>query len=41
MAAREFRQVNPNAKAHAGHSMKLVADLDHMHLIDGESGRVL
>jgi hypothetical protein len=27
--------------AHAGQNMKLVADLNHMHLIDGESGRVL
>jgi multiple sugar transport system ATP-binding protein len=34
-------RVNPTAKAQAGQSMKLVADLNHMHLIDGESGRVL
>ncbi|MEN3353621.1 MAG: multiple sugar transport system ATP-binding protein, partial [Betaproteobacteria bacterium] len=34
-------RVNPAAKAHAAQSMKLVADLNHMHLIDGESGRVL
>jgi multiple sugar transport system ATP-binding protein len=34
-------RVNPAAKAQAGRSMKLVADLNNMHLIDGESGRVL
>ena len=34
-------RVNPGAKAQAGRSMKLVADLDNMHLIDGESGKVL
>ena len=34
-------RVDPAAKAEPGGSMKLLADLDHMHLIDGESGRVL
>jgi multiple sugar transport system ATP-binding protein len=34
-------RVNPTAKAAAGQSMKLVADLNHMHLIDEESGKVL
>jgi multiple sugar transport system ATP-binding protein len=34
-------RVNPAAKAQAGQSMKLMADLNHMHLIDGESGKVL
>jgi multiple sugar transport system ATP-binding protein len=34
-------RVNPAAKAQDGQSMKLVADLNYMHLIDGESGRVL
>jgi multiple sugar transport system ATP-binding protein len=34
-------RVSPTAKARDGCSMKLVADLNNMHLIDGESGRVL
>jgi multiple sugar transport system ATP-binding protein len=34
-------RVNPAAHAESGRNMKLVADLDHMHLIDGDSGRVL
>ena len=34
-------RVNPAAGARDGHSMKLAADLDHMHLIDGKSGQVL
>ena len=34
-------RVNPNAGAQAGQRMRLVADLDHMHLIDNASGKVL
>ena len=34
-------RVNPNAGAQAGQRMQLVADLDHMHLIDDASGKVL
>ena len=34
-------RVNPNAGAQAGQRMRLVADLDHMHLIDDASGKVL
>ena len=34
-------RVNPNAGAQAGRRMKLVADLNNMHLIDEASGRVL
>src|SRR4051812_3346865 len=34
-------RVNPNAGAQAGKTMKLVADLSNMHLIDEASGRVL
>jgi multiple sugar transport system ATP-binding protein len=34
-------RVSPNAGARDGQGMKLMADLNNMHLIDGESGRVL
>jgi len=34
-------RVNPAAKAEGGRNMMLVADLNHMHLIDAGSGRVL
>jgi multiple sugar transport system ATP-binding protein len=34
-------RVSPNAGARAGARMRLVADLDHMHLIDDGSGKVL
>jgi multiple sugar transport system ATP-binding protein len=34
-------RVAPATKGEPGGSMQLFADLDHMHLIDGESGRVL
>jgi len=34
-------RVNPNAGARAGARMRLVADLNYMHLIDDESGNVL
>ena len=34
-------RVSPNAGARAGAPMKLVADLDNMHLIDNETGKVL
>jgi hypothetical protein len=34
-------RVNPAARAQAGQRMKLLADLNRMHLIDGQSGRVL
>jgi multiple sugar transport system ATP-binding protein len=34
-------RVNPAAGARDGRSMRLVADLNHMHLIDGQSGQVL
>jgi multiple sugar transport system ATP-binding protein len=34
-------RVNPNAGARAGERMRLVADLNYMHLIDDASGRVL
>jgi multiple sugar transport system ATP-binding protein len=34
-------RISPAAHAESGHNIKLVADLDHMHLIDGNSGRVL
>ena len=34
-------RVNPNAGARAGERMRLVADLNYMHLIDDESGKVL
>ena len=34
-------RVNPNAGARDGGHMKLVADLNNMHLIDDESGKVL
>jgi multiple sugar transport system ATP-binding protein len=34
-------RVSPNAGARAGGRIKLVADLNHMHLIDDESGKVL
>ena len=34
-------RVNPITNAAAGGRAKLVADLNHMHLIDDESGRVL
>jgi multiple sugar transport system ATP-binding protein len=34
-------RVSPAAKAQDGRSMKLAADLNNMHLIDGDSGRVL
>ena len=34
-------RVNPGAGAESGRTMKLVADLNNMHLIDGNSGRVL
>jgi multiple sugar transport system ATP-binding protein len=34
-------RVNPNAGAQSGQRMRLVADLDHMHLIDDASGKVL
>jgi len=34
-------RVSPNAGARAGAPMRLVADLDHMHLIDDRSGKVL
>jgi len=34
-------RVSPNAGAQGGQRMQLVADLDHMHLIDDTSGKVL
>ena len=34
-------RVGPNAGAQAGARMKLVADLENMHLIDDETGKVL
>ncbi|MEQ9134003.1 MAG: sn-glycerol-3-phosphate ABC transporter ATP-binding protein UgpC [Thalassobaculum sp.] len=34
-------RVNPAAGAEAGQPMQLLADLNHMHLIDGQSGVVL
>jgi hypothetical protein len=34
-------RVNPRVRTQNGGAMKLMADLDHMHLIDSESGRVL
>jgi multiple sugar transport system ATP-binding protein len=34
-------RVNPNAGAQAGQRMKLVADMNRMHLIDDDSGKVL
>ncbi len=34
-------RVSPAAEAESGRNMKLVADLNNMHLIDGNSGRVL
>jgi multiple sugar transport system ATP-binding protein len=34
-------RVNPNAGARAGQRMRLVADLNHMHLIDDQTGVVL
>ena len=34
-------RVNPNAGAQAGRPFKLAADLDNMHLIDDQSGKVL
>ena len=34
-------RVNPNAGAQDGGRMKLVADLNNVHLIDDESGKVL
>jgi multiple sugar transport system ATP-binding protein len=34
-------RVSPDAHAESGRNMKLVADINHMHLIDGNSGRVL
>ncbi len=34
-------RVNPSAGAQAGQRMRLVADLNHMHLIDDASGKVL
>ena len=34
-------RTNPSANAQAGALLKMLADLDHMHLIDDESGRVL
>ena len=34
-------RVNPAAGARDGQKMKLVADLNHMHLVDQKSGRVL
>ena len=34
-------RVNPNAGAQTGGKMRLVADMNHMHLIDDESGKVI
>jgi len=34
-------RTNPAVNAQPGRPMKMLADLDHMHLIDDESGRVL
>jgi multiple sugar transport system ATP-binding protein len=34
-------RVNPNAGAVAGQHIKLIADLNHMHLIDDNTGRVI
>jgi multiple sugar transport system ATP-binding protein len=34
-------RVNPNAGAQPGKSLSLVADLNHLHLIDNQSGKVL
>jgi multiple sugar transport system ATP-binding protein len=34
-------RTNPAAGAQAGAPLKMLADLDHMHLIDDETGRVL
>ena len=34
-------RVNPAARAEGGRPMTLVADMNHMHLIDGASGKVL
>jgi multiple sugar transport system ATP-binding protein len=34
-------RVSPNAGAQTGQRMRLVADMNHMHLIDNDSGKVL
>jgi multiple sugar transport system ATP-binding protein len=34
-------RIDPNTNAQPGGRLKLVADLNHMHLIDDASGRVL
>ena len=34
-------RVSPGAGAESGRRMKLAADLDNMHLIDGNTGQVL
>jgi multiple sugar transport system ATP-binding protein len=34
-------RVDPNAGARVNETMKLAAHLDHMHLIDNASGKVL
>jgi multiple sugar transport system ATP-binding protein len=34
-------RVNPSAGAQAGGRLRLLADLDNMHLIDDTTGRVL
>jgi multiple sugar transport system ATP-binding protein len=34
-------RVNPNAGAQTGGKMRLVADMNHMHLIDDDSGKVI
>jgi multiple sugar transport system ATP-binding protein len=34
-------RTNPSANARAGMPLRMLADMDHMHLIDDESGRVL
>jgi multiple sugar transport system ATP-binding protein len=34
-------RVEPNAAGEAGHTMKLQANMDHLHLIDPASGTVL
>jgi multiple sugar transport system ATP-binding protein len=34
-------RVNPNAGAQTGRNMKLVADMNHMHLIDEGSGKIV
>lgn len=40
-AALDERRVEPNGAGNAGATMRLHANMDHMHLIDPASGLVL